>query len=96
MIWTEGPVTKFMDGAPPELQRALILAMLSGQRYGDLIRLRWSDYDGQALSLKQSKGQVRVNVPVTPVLRMMLSTTPRVGPYILTRADGRPCVHRWQ
>lgn len=90
LIWTEADITRFMRGAPVELQRALILAIHTGQRYGDLIRLRWSDYDGKAISLKQGKTSVRVWVPCTTVLHRMLEQTPRVGPYILTRADGRP------
>ena len=55
LIWTEADVARFMRGAPVELQRALILAMHTGQRYGDLIRLRWSDYDGTAIALRQRK-----------------------------------------
>jgi integrase len=90
MIWTEADITRFMRGAPVELQRALILAIHTGQRYGDLIRLRWCDFDGKAISLKQSKTSVRVWVPCTAALHRMLEQTPRVGPYILTRADGRP------
>lgn len=90
MIWTEAPIRQFMAGAPVELQRALILAMHTGQRYGDLVRLRWSDFDGAAISLRQNKGKRRVLVPCSAALRRMLDATPRVGPFILTRADGRP------
>lgn len=90
LIWTEADIKKFMTGAPVELQRALILAIHTGQRYGDLIRLRWSDYDGESLSLVQSKGKTRVTVHCTEALRAMLDTTPRQCAYILARADGRP------
>lgn len=81
-----------MDGASIELQRAMILTSHIGQRYGDLIRLRWSDYDGLAIRLKQNKTEARVTIPCTSALKRMLDTSPRVGPFILTRADGRP----WQ
>lgn len=90
IIWTEADIRKFMTGAPVELQRALILAIHTGQRYGDLIRLRWADFDGASLGLVQSKGKVRVNVPCSATLRAMLEATPRQCPYILARADGRP------
>lgn len=90
IIWTESEIKRFMIGAPVELQRALILAIHTGQRYGDLIRLRWSDYDGEFISLVQSKGKVRVPVPCSAALRAMLDTTPRQCDYILARADGRP------
>lgn len=90
IIWTEADVVRFMDGASIELQRAMILAIHTGQRYGDLIRLRWSDYDGAAIRLKQNKTEARVTIHCTATLKRMLDATPRVGPFILTRADGRP------
>lgn len=90
IVWTEADVQKFMTGSPVELQRALILAIHTGQRYGDLIRLRWSDFDGESISLRQSKSKARVAIRCTQALLRMLASTPPVGPYILTRADGRP------
>lgn len=90
MIWTEADISKFMAHAPLELQQALILAIHSGQRYGDLIRLRWSDYDGEFVRLVQSKTKAKVPVPVSAALKRMLADMPRQGPFILTRADGRP------
>lgn len=90
MIWLEGDIRRFMNGAQVELQRALILAVHTGQRKGDLIRLRWSDYDGDAISLTQSKTSARVTVKCTGTLKRMLDETPRQGPFILTRADGTP------
>jgi integrase len=89
-IWTEVDVLKFMKGAPVELQRAMILAIHTGQRYGDLVRVRWADYDGNAISLKQSKTSQRVWIKCTSALKAMLDKTPKNGPFILTRADGRP------
>ncbi len=90
MIWLEGDIRRFMNGAPVELQRALILAIHTGQRKGDLIRLRWSDYDGDTISLTPSKTSARVTDKCTGTLKRMLDDTPRQGPFILTRADGTP------
>lgn len=90
IIWTEADIARFMTGAAVELQRAMILGIHTGQRYGDLIRLRWSDYDGEKISLVQSKGKRRVIVSCSATLRAMLDATPRQCPYILARTDGRP------
>ena len=90
MIWTEGPIARFMESAPVELQRAMILAMHTGQRYGDLIRLRWSDYDGASIKLTQRKTAQPVYLPCTEQLKKVLDSIPRQCPYILARADGRP------
>ena len=79
-----------MKDAPVELQRVMILALHTGQRYSDLIHLRWSDFDGEALHLTQSKTSVKVRVHCTAALLRMLTSTPKTCPYILARADGRP------
>lgn len=89
-IWTEKEIGAFMEAAPLELQQALILAIHTGQRYGDLIWMRWADYDGEAISLKQSKTGAPVTIRATATLKGMLDQMERRGPYILTRADGRP------
>ncbi len=90
MIWTASDIAAFMGAAPLELQEAMILALHTGQRYGDLIRLRWSDYAGETISLKQNKTKARVTIHVSQALRRMLDGMDRRGPYILTRDDGRP------
>ena len=66
------------------------LAIHTGQRYGDLIRLRWSDYDGAHIRLKQRKTGTRVAVKATAALKAMLKSTPKCCPFILARANGRP------
>ncbi len=90
LIWLEDDITTFMEEAPIELQRALILAIHTGQRYDDLLRLRWSDYDGSHIRLKQSKTDTRVTVKVTGALKRMLDATPKTCFFILARANGRP------
>lgn len=90
MIWTEVEIKKFMKGAPVELQRALILAIHTGQRYGDLVRLRWADYDGTHIYLKQSKTSAKVIVRASAALKLMLDGAPKSGLFILTREDQRP------
>ncbi len=90
MIWTEQDVAKFMEGASVELQQALIVFMHTGQRYGDVVRMRWADYDGEVIRLMQRKTREPVEIPCTAALRRMLDAMPRTGPYVLTQADGRP------
>ncbi len=90
MIWTASDIAAFMAAAPLELQQAMILALHTGQRYGDLIRLRWSDYAGETISLKQNKTKARVTIHVSQALRRMLDGMDRRGPHILTRDDSRP------
>ncbi len=89
-IWGDVHIARFMSAAPVTLQRALMLALETGQRQGDLLVLPWSAYDGMWIQLRQSKNGRSVRVPVTQRLRAVLDDTPRVSPVMLTNALGRP------
>ena len=59
-----------------------------------------ADYDGRAISLKQSKTGVRVTVPCTTALKAMLDSLPRTSGTILhsptgLRWDARNFRQRW-
>jgi integrase len=49
------------------MRLALCLALWTGQRKGDLLRLTWRDYDGRSIKLRQSKTGTRVMVSVAPL-----------------------------
>jgi len=93
-IWREDHIAAFMAVAPQPLQRALVLALETGQRQGDLLALAWGNYDGQWIRLRQCKTGRKVNVPVTRRLRAMLENTPRTSPVILANSYGRPWSQR--
>lgn len=62
IIWAADDIKEFCGVASPELQAALLLALWTGQRQGDLLRLTLSAYDGTHIRLKQSKGNSRIKV----------------------------------
>jgi integrase len=74
IIWTADHIKNFCAVAPDELQFALLLALWTGQRQGDLIRLTWIQYDGSKIRLKQSKGKKRVVIPVGAPLKTALDS----------------------
>lgn len=90
LIWLPAHVEAFMAVAPIEMQRALILALHTGQRQGDLLRLTWSNYDGSYISLRQGKTGQRVEIPVTAALKRMLDGLDRTSAVILKTKTGRP------
>ena len=59
IIWTAEDIRQFCSVASVELQAALLLALWTGQRQGDLLRLTWTDYDGTYIRIRQSKGRGR-------------------------------------
>jgi integrase len=67
-IWTNDDETAFLKSAPALLHLPLLLALWTGQRQGDLLRLPWSAYDGTHIRLKQSKTGARITIPVAAPL----------------------------
>ena len=47
-IWDDEEVERFLRTAPPSLRLAMLLAINTGQRQGDLLRRRGALHDGQA------------------------------------------------
>jgi integrase len=76
-IWTAADEAAFLERAPAHLHLALTLALWTGQRQGDLLRLPWSAYDGKHIRLQQSKGGVRVVIRVGAPLKAALEVTPK-------------------
>jgi integrase len=66
------------------------LAINTGQRQGDLLKLPWSAYDGNTIRVRQRKTGAYVPVPVSDELRGVLDATPKRSPLILVNTDGKP------
>jgi len=89
-IWSTADEAAFLELAPAHLHLALLLALWTGQRQGDLLRLPWSAYDGKHIRLRQSKTGARVVIPVGAPLKAALDAAPRRSPIMLTNSDGKP------
>jgi integrase len=87
-VWLDEHIAAFMGVASAPLQRAMVLALETGQRQGDLLALPWSAYDGAWIRLRQSKTKARANIPVTKRLRAVLESSPRIATTILTDRRG--------
>lgn len=72
VIWQPEHIKAFREVAADELWFALVLALWTGQRQGDLIKLTWQQYDGTYIRLRQGKRKARVLLPVGSVLKAEL------------------------
>jgi hypothetical protein len=52
IIWQASDIREFCGVASVELQAALLLALWTGQRQGDLLKLSWKSYDGTYIRLR--------------------------------------------
>lgn len=89
-VWRDEDVAAFLANAATELALAMMLALWTGQRQGDLLRLPWSAYDGSHIRLRQSKTGRRVALPAGEPLRILLDRTVRRSPLILATTRGKP------
>jgi integrase len=72
IIWEPEHIEAFGGVASEPLRFALVMALWTAQRQGDLIKLTWSQYDGTHIRLKQGKTNARVAIPVGSVLKQAL------------------------
>lgn len=92
-IWLPHHVTAMENAAGPELRLALLLALHTGQRQGDLLRLTWKAFDGEAITLVQSKTRAKVYIPCTHALLAELLAAREAAKeslHILRAPNGRP------
>ena len=89
-VWTATDEAVFLQRAPAHLHLPLLLALWTGQRQGDLLRLPWSSYNGTHIRLRQRKTGTRIVIPVGAPLKAALDATPKRSTIILTNSDGKP------
>lgn len=86
-VWTEADEAAFREKGPAHLHLALTLALWTGQRQGDLLRLTWTAYDGSHIRLKQQKTGARVVIPVGAPLKLALDAAKRA---LADLPEGKP------
>lgn len=89
-IWLQSDLDAFRAVASPKLRLALELALWTGQRQSDLLRLGWSSYKDGRLTFRQGKRKRKVDLPVPVTLRNLLDSTTRRAATILTQENGKP------
>jgi len=89
-IWTAVDEAAFLERAPAHLHLPLLLALWTGQRQGDLLRLPWSAYDGTHIRLRQSKTGKRIVIPVGAPLKAALDAAAKRSTIVLINSDDKP------
>lgn len=89
-LWLPQHLDAFRAVASHEMRLALELALSTGQRQSDLLRLGWASYDRKRISFRQGKRRRKVDMPVTRTLKALLDGTDRKALTILTAPNGKP------
>jgi integrase len=76
------------------LKLGLYLLLFTGQREGDVVRMKWEDirkYDGRdEIQVNQEKTGAKIWVPLHRDLKTLLDATPHASDFILNSTWGRP------
>ena len=90
--WTAQHVRVALKHLPQPFAHAVFLAAATGQRRGDLLALRWLDYDGAALRFVQIKTRMPMVITLAPIVCEALDIWDRPATTILSNEDGDPWV----
>jgi integrase len=88
--WPQEIIERFLCEARPSLRWAVRLALYTGQRRSDLVKMKWSQYDGEFIEVRQQKTGALLSIPCHKVLQAELETMPRVAETILVGGRGAP------
>lgn len=82
-----------LEHAAGAIRTLLILAICTGQRPGDVERMKWSQVIGDFVRVRQQKTKELVEIPIHPMLRAELERLRSEGPVagvIVRKGNGRP------
>jgi integrase len=88
--WPDDALTAFEANAPGHLRLAVMLLLYTGQRRSDVVKMQWSQFDGDVIEVVQQKTGEYVPIPCHHRLKSILSVLPRRNEFILTGEHGRP------
>jgi integrase len=88
--WPPELIERFLREARPSLRWAVKLALFTGQRRSDLVKMKWSQFDGEYIEVRQQKTGELLWIPCHKELRAELQTMPRMADTILVGERGAP------
>jgi len=92
VTWSEDDIAAFRTHWPLDSRERLAfeLAVNTGQRRGDLVRMGWRHISAGALTVKQSKTGAVVAIPIVQELQAVLDALPRDRLTFLATGTGAP------
>ena len=88
--WPEDTIRSFIENAPAHVLTPFMLALYTGQRQSDVLRMTWGDIDGSHIKVRQDKTGEHMVIAIHPDLRAHIDTlAKRPGPIALN-SRGEP------
>ena len=94
--WTEGELEAFETRWPVGTRQRLAYALLlyTGQRVGDVAKMKRADIVSGELHVIQQKTGAELYLPIVPELELAMRAYPAKGVSLFGREDGRPATAR--
>lgn len=86
--WPQWLIDKFIATAPVPLRLAVRLLLFTGQRRSDVVKMKWSQFDGEFIEVSQQKTKELLSIPCHRDLRAHLEAAPRTSEFILVGERG--------
>jgi integrase len=86
--WSWEAICLFKKEARAELWYAAGLALYSGQRQGDVLKMRWTDIRDGLIAVEQMKTGKKLWIPMHSELKLILADVPKRSEFILTSKRG--------
>ncbi len=86
--WPVDVIAKFRDHVRtnPIAHMAQLLLLFTGQRVGDVAAMKWSQYDGKGIGVRQQKTRALLWIPCHTVLKAALDAAPRHSEFIVGKS----------
>lgn len=88
--WPDDVRAEFESIAGPRARLVYELCLGTGQRIGDVVKMRWNHIKGDAWDMTQGKGDKPLWIPFTDRLKAYLATVEKKGLTVITDDKGRP------
>ena len=92
--WPDDMVKAYRATASGRAKLIFELCIGTGQRIGDVLRMRWNDLQDGGIHVRQGKTGAKLWIPLTGALRATLDATPRKGLTIAAQTNGLPTSYR--
>jgi integrase len=74
--WPEAAIERFLAEGKPSVRLGVLLGLYTGQRLGDVVKMTAGEYDGQEISVRQSKTTELLPIAVAKPLKDALDHRP--------------------
>jgi len=88
--WSAEEFSVVWSHASDQLRRALALGYYGGLRIGDIVQVPWSAWDGEVMTVRQSKTDDVVHIRAPGPLREELNSAKREATQIVVNRQGQP------